>query len=87
VLLLAIAAMLGVSAASASSQHFHTKSPASGCDLCINAHVAAEQARPAVYLLDVPELHARFVPGAAVAGSQILSANAILTRGPPSPTL
>jgi hypothetical protein len=84
VLVLAIVAMLGVSAASASPAHFHAKPPVSGCDLCLNAHVTAEQAKPAVCFFDIPELHVRFVPGIAAAGYQLLSGSATLTRGPPS---
>jgi len=84
VLMLTVVAMLGVSAAADSAEHFHTKSPASGCNLCFNAHVAAEQARPLVCLLDTPEVYARFVPGSAATGYQLLGGNSTLTRGPPS---
>jgi hypothetical protein len=84
VLLLAIVAMLGVSAASESSQHFHSKSAGGGCALCFNAHVAAEQAGPPIGLLSIPEVHARLVPDASEGVYQLFCGNATLTRGPPS---
>jgi hypothetical protein len=84
ILLMAIAAMLGVSVASASPAHFHAKAPANDCGLCCTAHVVSLEAHSIAQFVPAPDTEERIAPCAAVAGYQLLRDKAALTRGPPS---
>jgi len=81
--ILAIAAMLCVSAASVSPAHSHLNSPADHCDVCYTAHMAAQQVA-VVQVVHAPELQS-FLPlpdtFQCVESRRIL---ALLTRGPPA---
>ena len=82
-LLLAIFAMLGVSFASDSAEHLHLKTPVNGCDVCLTAHIAAEQVH-AVHSLPAPELRWNLVLATSLDGYNALASATFLTRGPPS---
>ena len=83
VVILAIAAMLGVSAASLSAAHAHLNSPADHCDICCTAHMAAQQVA-VVQVVHSPELQSFLAPPEAVERVESRSILALLTRGPPA---
>src|SRR4051812_17199099 len=84
VVLIAIAAMLGVVTASASPSHFHSNPPASGCDLCVAAHVASLEAAIIASVAHAPLWHGHITLYSPVSGYQLFRSEAALTRGPPS---
>src|SRR5438132_11984977 len=84
VLLLALAAMLGVATASSSSSHFHAKPAASGCDVCFAAHVASLEAKTIAPGPVAPQVHGSITLCAGISGYRIFRNKAFLTRGPPS---
>jgi hypothetical protein len=84
-LLLALVALLAVSAASDSPAHFHDKQQPSNCDLCYVAHFAA-CGTPVVQPLHAPSLEGRAAPVAAFFSYEQVLGNPACSRGPPSIT-
>jgi hypothetical protein len=84
VLILAIVATLGVSAASSSPAHNHAGQPANGCDICITAHLVSIAPQGIVHLLQAPDVQGRLTQATALAGYCLLRSSASVTRGPPS---
>src|SRR5947208_478577 len=87
VLLIAIAAVLGVATASASPAHFHANPPANGCDLCFAAHVASLEAAIIAAVAHAPLWHGHITVCSPISGYQLFHSKASLTRGPPSSTV
>lgn len=83
VLFLALAAMLGVSAASNSSAHFHLNSSSSRCDLCLTAHISVVET-PSVHLFRGPDLETRAPLLIPFFAYQALVTRPSFSRGPPS---
>jgi hypothetical protein len=83
VVILAIAAMLCITAASVSSAHTHLDSAADHCDVCFTAHMAAEQVA-VIQVVHSLELQSFLAPPAAVLRVESRSVLAPLTRGPPA---
>ena len=85
VLLVALAAMLGVATVSASPAHWQEDSAASGrCELCITAaHLTAYEAPP-VLLLPAPEISERSGQPLVVFGYEPVSSVCFCSRGPPA---
>jgi hypothetical protein len=81
--ILAITAMLGVSAASVSAAHTHVKEPVGRCDICSTAHQAAQRI-VVVQAIHAPNLYSRMAPPVAIQRVESRSALTLLTRGPPS---
>ena len=81
--ILAIAAMLGVSAASVSAAHTHVKDPVGRCDICSTAHQAARRI-VVVQVIHAPNVHSRIALPVAIRRVESRSALTLLTRGPPS---
>jgi hypothetical protein len=86
VLVLALFAMLGVTAVSTTPAHLHLNSSPNRCDLCFTAHVAAVQAP------NVQPVHGLVLNGRAVVLAPYLSYHSIdsrlsSSRGPPSRSL
>jgi hypothetical protein len=84
VLLLAIAAVLGVATATASPAHFHANPPSNGCDLCFAAHVASLEAANIAAATHTPLWDGHITLCSPVLGYQLFRSKASLTRGPPS---
>ena len=84
VLLLAIVATLGVSAASSSPAHNHAGQPANGCEICFTAHLVSVAPQGIVQLLHAPDVQGRITQATALAGYCLLRSSASVTRGPPS---
>ena len=82
ILLLAIAATLGVSVASAS----HFDSSPNGCNLCFAAHTVAFET-PSVQPFLGPELVGRSTVSAPVSGYQTCASDHSCSRGPPLSSL
>lgn len=82
VLLVALAAMLGVVTASASPAHAHLKTPDAGCDICITAHFSAVKT-PAALIIQGPEIQGlvSFLP--LLSGYQPFDSESSSSRGPP----
>lgn len=88
VIMVAIAALLGVAAGSVTPAHFHAKAPAGGsCDVCFAAHVASSEAQKSVSVLPVPETADRTAVCATCGGYQLIHSSSSSTRGPPSTQL
>jgi hypothetical protein len=85
ILIVAIAAMLGVAMASGTAAHFHSRSTGGQCDICATAHVVSVQPRAVFHLFGAVESQERLAPGAAITGYQLLLAHSSFSRGPPSP--
>jgi hypothetical protein len=81
--ILAMVAMLGVSASSLSADHAHLSSPADHCDVCVTAHMAAQQVA-VVQVIHSLELQSFLSPPDAIQRVQSRSILAVLTRGPPA---
>ena len=84
--ILAITAMLSVSAASVSAAHTHVKGPFGRCDVCSTAHQAAQQS-VVVQVVRAPNLHSRMAQPVAIQRVDSRSVLTLLTRGPPSALL
>jgi hypothetical protein len=84
ILIVAIAAMLGIAMASGSAAHFHTGSAGGQCDVCMTAHVVSVEARAVFHLFGSVEVHERLTPGSAISGYHLLLAHSSFSRGPPS---
>jgi hypothetical protein len=87
VLLIAIAAVLGVATASASPAHFHADPPTNGCDLCFAAHVASLEPGAIAAVTHAPLWDGPITLCSPIPGYQIFRSSAYLTRGPPSSSL
>jgi hypothetical protein len=83
VVFLAIAAMLGVSAASLSAAHAHLNSAADQCDICHSAHMAAQQVA-VIHAVHTLELQSFLAPPEAVQRVESRGFRILLTRGPPA---
>ena len=83
VLLLAILATLGVSFASASPAHSHLNSSARGCDICLTAHLAADET-PAIQPVNGPVLLGRTTLELPLVNYQPYAGQPCCSRGPPS---
>jgi hypothetical protein len=81
--ILAIAAMLCVSVASASPAHTHLKDPADRCDICVTAHLTAHQVA-VIQVVHALERQSFLAPPAAIQRTESRGILALLTRGPPS---
>ena len=84
VLIVAIFAMLGVSMASTSAAHFHSRSTSGQCDVCVTAHVVSVEARAVFQFVGAVRVYERLAPGTAIAGYQLLLTRSSFSRGPPS---
>jgi hypothetical protein len=84
--ILAITAMLSVSAASASAAHAHVKGPFGRCDVCSTAHQAAQQII-VVQVVHAPNLHSRMAQPVAIQRVESRRVLTLLSRGPPSALL
>ena len=85
-MLVALIALLAVSAAAESPAHFHLKQPPSGCDLCFAAHLASSGAQD-TQPWQAPDVEARNTIVSAFFGYERISRNRSLSRGPPSLSL
>jgi hypothetical protein len=81
--LLAIAAMLCVSAASVSPAHSHLNDQADHCDVCVTAHLAVQQVA-LVQVVHALELQSVLPVAAQVQRFESRQVLTLLTRGPPS---
>jgi hypothetical protein len=81
--MLAITAMLCVSAASVSAAHTHLKEPVDRCDICCTAHLVAQQVAviQVIHALELQSILSRYVAVRRIESRGVLS---LLTRGPPS---
>jgi hypothetical protein len=88
VIMVAIAALLGVAAGSVTPAHFHAKAPAGGiCDICFAAHLASPEAASTVSVLQSPETAGMVSACETCAGYQLIHSSSVSTRGPPSTQL
>ena len=83
IVILAIAAMLCVTAASVSPAHTHLNSAADHCDVCYTAHMAAQQVA-VVAVAHSLELQSYLAPPEAFQSVESRGILALLTRGPPA---
>ena len=83
VVILAIAAMLCVCAASVSAAHSHLNSASDHCDVCYTAHMAAQQAA-VVQVVHSLQLQSFLSPPETFERVESRGILALLTRGPPS---
>lgn len=81
--ILAITAMLCVSAASVSAAHTHLKEPVGRCDVCTTAHQAAQRIF-VVQVVHAPKLDSRMAKPVAIPRVESRNVLTRLTRGPPS---
>ena len=81
--ILAVGAMLCVSAASVSAAHTHLKEPIDRCNVCYTAHQTAQQVA-VVQVIHAPELQSLVAPPVSLQRFESRGVLAILTRGPPS---
>ncbi len=85
IMIVAVAATLGVAAAATSSAHIHGDSGANSCDICLVAHTVSHRATPTLHLLVAPALkHRVFAAAAESTGYELFLSSASLSRGPPS---
>ena len=84
--MIALFAMLGVSAASTTPAHMHLTSSASRCDLCFVAHVGAVSA-PGVQAALQLEVSGRAIAEPVRVGYTSRALQALSSRGPPSASL
>jgi hypothetical protein len=87
IMMVAVAALLGVAMASSTSAHFHARSTGGQCDICMTAHVVSLEARAVFHLFGAVEVHERIAPGVAITGYQLLLAHSSFSRGPPALSL
>jgi hypothetical protein len=80
--ILAIVAMLCVSAASVSAAHSHLKEPVDRCSVCSTAHLAARQIA-VIQIHHSLELQSFLAPAVNFQRIENLGVLSILTRGPP----
>jgi hypothetical protein len=88
VIMVAIAALLGVAAGSVTPAHLHAKAPAGGsCDICFAAHLASPEAASLASVLPAPETEGNVSVCETCAGYQLIHSTSFSTRGPPSTQL
>lgn len=80
---LAIAAILCVSAASVSAAHTHLKEPVDRCDVCYTAHLTAQRA-VVIQVVHELQLQSFLAPPEGIHHVESRGVIALLTRGPPS---
>jgi hypothetical protein len=80
--ILAIAAMLCVSAASVSAAHTHLKEPVDQCTVCHSAHMTAPQVA-VIQVIHALELQSVLSSPVAIDSLESCSVLSSLTRGPP----
>jgi hypothetical protein len=83
VVLLALAAMLGVSAVAATPAHFHLDSSSNRCELCFTAHVSVVQS-PSVQPVQGIEVSGHATLLLPYFGYRPFSGRLSCSRGPPS---
>ena len=81
--ILAVAAMLCVSAVSVSAAHTHLKEPVDRCNVCCTAHQAAQQV-VVVHVVHALELQSLMARPVSVQRVEAVGVLAFSTRGPPS---
>jgi len=81
--ILAIASMLWVSAASVSAGHTHAKQPIDQCSVCSAAHMAVQQVA-FIQAVHAPQLQSILSMPVAVEPIESRGLLAFLNRGPPS---
>jgi hypothetical protein len=81
--ILAITAMLCVSAASVSAAHTHLKEPVDRCGVCQTAHLTTQKVAT-VQVLHAPELQSLLATPITVQRPESGETLVLLTRGPPS---
>lgn len=86
VLLVALAAMLGVASASVTPAHWHHDSAPGRCDLCFTAHVAAFESS-SVDGLPEPEVSGQVAITVLFFGYKPATAVSSSSRGPPAGSL
>jgi hypothetical protein len=84
VLLVALAAMLGVCAVSETPTHFHAGRPAGGCDICFTAHVAINAQSTPLLAITAPGIASGISFAPEHSAYQARYAVATSSRGPPS---
>jgi hypothetical protein len=83
VLLLALAAVLGMTAVSTSPAHFHLNSSQNRCELCFTAHMAAVQS-PSAQPIHGLEISGRATLLLPYSGYHSIKSQPSFSRGPPS---
>ena len=83
VVILAIAAMLCVCAASVSPAHSHLNSASDHCDVCYTAHMAAQQVAT-IQVAHSLELQSFLTPSEVLQHVESRGILTLLTRGPPT---
>ena len=83
--ILAITAMLCVSAASVSAAHAHLKEPVDQCNVCYTAHMTAQQVA-VIQVIHTLELQRVLTPLSEIQSAESRSVVTSLTRGPPAPS-
>lgn len=86
ILMIVVAAFLGVATASASPAHFHANSSPSGCDVCFVAHAAVVET-PSLQLIHGPDIAGRATVLLPFFGYQAFSTQPHCSRGPPPSAL
>jgi hypothetical protein len=81
--ILAVASMLCVSAASVSAGHTHAKQPIDQCSVCYTAHMAVQQVA-FIQAVHAPELQSLLSMPVAIESVESHGVLAFLNRGPPS---
>lgn len=81
--ILAITALLCVSAASVSAAHAHPNKPDDTCNICSTAHMAARHVA-VIQLVHVPEVQSILPLPVAIQTQDSGDVLSTLTRGPPS---
>lgn len=84
ILFAAIVAMLSVSMASTSAEHFHARSSGGQCDICITAHVVSLEAHAVFHFVGSVVFYGRLAPVETFAGYQLLLVSSSSSRGPPT---
>jgi hypothetical protein len=81
--IVAIAALLCVSAASVSAAHAHPNKPDDTCNICSTAHMAARHVA-VIQLVHAPEVQSILPLPVAIQTQEYGGVLSILTRGPPA---
>ena len=81
--ILALGAMMSVSAASLTSAHNHSNTASDHCDVCITAHMAASEVA-IIQVVHAPVLQSFLAPVDTIQLFESRSVLSTLTRGPPS---
>jgi hypothetical protein len=81
--IVALGAMMSVSAASLTAAHNHLNTAGDHCDVCITAHMAAREVA-VIHVVHAPVLQSFLAPVATIQRVESRSVLTTLTRGPPS---